>query len=484
MNQLEIQNDFAKWRKAPFDANSGFLFLDQRNDQQIKETKVVVGFSGGIDSLVASYLLKKRGLQCLAVGIVFVNKEEIKEKLDNYHKKLAEKAKSHLSLSAAKKSSSSNKIDDLLFLKDSCSADNLPQLREICDQLGISFYGVNAVDEFDDEIFDRLVSKRIGGETFNPCVFCNNLKIEILLRKAHALKADFISTGHYAKIIRIGHSDKMVPRFNILKGHDFENDQSFLLGRLNQEHLSRTIFPLAELRRVEVEKVAQRISTSIKIGVRRNWKNICFLSNGSIKEFLEIKSPERLRLKGPIIVKKTQMTVGDHSGIHQYEVGDNNLQATTNRSTLMNIDSTLTVLALQTPNKILVGLKDEAMSMGCSVKKLHLSPDIELTKSLEVFIQLDFKHHEQMKGGLILGRLILKNNGMGLLEFSTPLYYLCRGDFLVFYSSREISAKILGSGFVDYLGEMHFLNKTHKLDPIKIDDMGRPIGAKVNPFKF
>ncbi|MDC0255989.1 hypothetical protein OAK75_13915, partial [Bacteriovoracales bacterium] len=159
-----------------------------------KKQKIVIGMTGGVDSTVAAYLLKKQGFD--PIGISF-----------NFYQEDAGKSLQGDSLA-------------------SCQIVDLGRVQNICETIEIPFYGVNAADIYKEKILDRVLTARLSGIAFTPCVYCNVLKFDLLLEKAKKLGVEMIATGHYAKVVK----NIKTGKFMLISANDKENDQSYYLS--------------------------------------------------------------------------------------------------------------------------------------------------------------------------------------------------------------------------------------------------------------
>ncbi|MCL4543295.1 MAG: tRNA 2-thiouridine(34) synthase MnmA, partial [Chloroflexi bacterium] len=161
-----------------------------------------------------------------------------------------------------------------------CSLESVRDARRVCDLLDAPHYVLNVEDTFKEHIVDRFVTEYVAGRTPNPCVRCNqHIKFDALLSRALALGADFIATGHYA---RVEHDPN--GRARLLRGCDRQKDQSYALCRLNQQQLQRSLFPLGALTKPQVRSLAGEFG--IEIAEKPESQELCFVTSGSYRDFL------------------------------------------------------------------------------------------------------------------------------------------------------------------------------------------------------
>jgi tRNA-specific 2-thiouridylase len=234
--------------------------------------KVVVGMSGGVDSSVAALLLKRQGHE--VVGLFMKNWED--DDSDEY-----------------------------------CSTrQDLVDAAAAADVIGIELEAVNFSAEYKDRVFAEFLREYSAGRTPNPDVLCNaEIKFRAFLDHALRLGAAKIATGHYAKI------DSSSAPLRLLRGTDTAKDQSYFLHRLSQEQLSRVVFPVGELEKREVRRIA--LEAGLPNHAKKDSTGICFIGERPFREFLNRYLP---RLPGPIKTPDGK-TIGEHIGLAFYTIG-------------------------------------------------------------------------------------------------------------------------------------------------------------------
>jgi tRNA-specific 2-thiouridylase len=228
--------------------------------------KIVVAMSGGVDSSVAAALLKEEGHDVIGITMQI--------------------------WPGGKESSC-------------CSLSAVEDARRVANKLGIPYYVLNFKKIFKKKVMDYFISEYECGRTPNPCVKCNqHIKFDALLEKAKALGADFLATGHYAKI------EKIAGRYILKKGIDPKKDQSYFLHSLNQEALSRTIFPLGDLTKQEVRKIAKKLK--LKVADKEESQEICFVED-NFGKLMSAKEGKIVDIEGKVL--------GKHKGYQLYTIG-------------------------------------------------------------------------------------------------------------------------------------------------------------------
>ena len=246
--------------------------------------RVIVGLSGGVDSAVSAYLLKKQGYD--VIGVFMKNWDS---QLNN----------------------------DVLGNPDN-DAPYCPQeedfkdAKKVADTLGIEIHRVDFIKEYWDHVFTYFIDEYKKGRTPNPDILCNkHIKFKAFLDYAKTLGADYIATGHYASVEHHPDGESIM-----LKGLDHNKDQTYFLCQLSQEQLKTTLFPLGELEKPEVRKIAHEIN--LPIADKKDSTGICFIGERDFREFLKNYIPAK---DGQMVDIETGNAVGTHQGIMYYTIG-------------------------------------------------------------------------------------------------------------------------------------------------------------------
>lgn len=238
------------------------------------QQRVVVGLSGGVDSAVTAYLLKQQGYD--VVGIFMKNWED---------------------------------DDDSAY----CSSNiDFIDAAAVADVLGIEIEHVNFAADYKDRVFAEFLREYSAGRTPNPDVLCNaEIKFKAFLDHAMRLGAEKIATGHYARV----RQDPATGLFELLKGLDHTKDQSYFLHRLNQQQLSKTLFPVGELKKTEVRRIADEIG--LPNAKKKDSTGICFIGERPFREFL---NRYIANAPGPIKDERGRV-IAQHVGLSFYTLG-------------------------------------------------------------------------------------------------------------------------------------------------------------------
>src|SRR5256712_1719763 len=234
--------------------------------------RIVVGMSGGVDSSVAALLLKRRGFD--VVGLFMKNWEEDDD--DEY-----------------------------------CSTrQDLIDCASVAEMIGIELEAVNFSAEYKERVFGAFLAEYSAGRTPNPDVLCNaEIKFKAFLDHAVALGAKHIATGHYARV------RESAGRFELLKAVDSAKDQSYFLHRLTQAQLARVMFPVGDLRKTEVRRIARE--AGLHNFAKRGSTGICFIGERPFREFLNRYLPKK---PGAMRTPEGRI-VGEHIGLSFYTIG-------------------------------------------------------------------------------------------------------------------------------------------------------------------
>lgn len=237
------------------------------------ETRIVVGMSGGVDSSVTALLLKQQGYD--VIGIFMKNWDDTDE-------------------------------------FGVCTAEqDAEDVRRVCEQIDIPYYTVNFEKEYYDKVFAYFLEEYKRGRTPNPDVICNReIKFGEFLNKALDLGANYVATGHYARVVE----DAGV--FKLLRGIDNNKDQTYFLNALNQEQLSKALFPIGHLPKPEVRRIAEE--AGLYTAKKKDSTGVCFIGERNFKEFLSNYLPAQ---SGQMIDIVTGEAKGQHDGLMYYTLG-------------------------------------------------------------------------------------------------------------------------------------------------------------------
>lgn len=249
-----------------------------------KSKPVVVAMSGGVDSSVASVLLKNKGFDVIGITM---------------------KTWGFMEVGGAPKHESG-----------CCSLDAIFDAKSVAVQYGFPHFTVDFTEQFKKAVIENFIDEYLQGRTPNPCVICNReVKWGDLIKEADKLGAYYIATGHYAKIV----FDPQNNRYKLKSDFNNKKDQTYALWGLTQEYLARTIFPLADLTKEEVRRLANEFN--IRPANKPESQEICFVADNDYSRFLSEKFQEMgIKIpKGDLVYRGKK--VGEHKGIPYYTIG-------------------------------------------------------------------------------------------------------------------------------------------------------------------
>lgn len=363
---------------------------------------VVAAMSGGVDSAVTAALLKQEGYDVIGITLQIWQEH-------------AEQGK----------------------YGGCCSLGAVEDARRAAAKIGIPHYVLNFRDYFADKVIDKFVAEYSRGRTPNPCVECNrSVKFDELLRHAQDLGADYLATGHYARIRR----NEVTGRHELLRAVDLEKDQSYALYTLTQAQLSKTLMPLGHLSsKQETRRLAAE--WGLALADKPDSQEICFVPREGYVAFLKEKAPFTARPGR--IVDTDGKTLGEHPGIAFFTVGQR-------RRLPANPDGPLFVLSLDAEtNTVVVGREADLYADGLIASNCIWSslPDLENAgEPLAVYAKIRYN------GALSRAR-IQPGAEAGTVEarFKTPQRAVTPGQSAVFYNGAgtEDGQVVVGGGIIE-----------------------------------
>lgn len=362
--------------------------------------------SGGVDSSVAAALLKEKGFEVIGVTMCF--------------------------------SAYGGNLEDPVRKKTGCcSRQGIEDARRVAHKLGIRHYVVNMQKALEERVIQDFCREYLLGRTPNPCVLCNQyLKFGALLDKAKALDAQFLATGHYARIT------KTPSGFLLRKAKDLKKDQSYFLYRLNQAQLKHVIFPLGSYTKEEVRGLAGKFG--LPVAGKKASQEICFLPGDDYRAFLRNRIDKEM-LAGPIIDTQGKI-VGRHKGIAYYTTGQRE-----GLGIAKGYPVYITRIDPET-NSIYIGSKEEASSKGFLAKDLHFAIKAPVKKKIALKVKIRYNHQEAEADLFSYGNKATGHKAVvwppiakAKVIFKKPQFAVTPGQSAVFYDKN----RVIGGATID-----------------------------------
>jgi len=348
--------------------------------------RVAVALSGGVDSSTTAFLLQEAGYEVIGITMRLWSEE-------------ATLGKQH----------------------HSCpSMQNIHDAEQVCQILGVPFKIINLENEFKQHVIDYFCQEYIRGRTPNPCIACNRyIKFGVLLNHALSLGADYLATGHYA---RVEYHDNA---YHLLKGVDQNKDQSYMLYTLGQETLSRVLFPLGNHFKSEVQELARQ--KGLPIAGKPSSQDICFIAT----DYGSFLSQHFAATPGEITNSQGKV-LGRHRGTAFYTVGQRHGLG------LTTIEPIYITRIEPDKNRLIVGSKEELYSSGLTATAVNWVSGKAATEPLAVAVKIRYRSPE-------VAAIVYPDNDSVKIKFNQPQPAVTPGQAVVFYQDNEV----LGGGTIE-----------------------------------
>lgn len=352
----------------------------------MKRPKVVVGMSGGVDSSVAAYLLKEAGYEVIGVTMQIWQKEDRETEEEN---------------------------------GGCCGLSAVDDARRVASMLEIPYYVMNFREEFHDQVIRYFMEEYLAGRTPNPCIACNRyVKWEAMLRRSLQIGADYIATGHYARVERLPNG-----RYAVRRSVTAAKDQTYALYNLTQDQLAHTLMPVGDFEKEEVRRIADRIG--LAVAHKPDSMEICFVPDQDYARFIRENSGREIP-QGNFVTEDGRV-VGRHRGITHYTVGQR-------KGLNLSLGHPVFVTEIRPEtNEVVIGDGSQVFSdrLVCSGLNFMSVPDFE--DDFPVVAKIRYNHRGT--------KAVVKRIGQDLAEviFEEPVRAVTPGQAVVFYDGDYVA---------------------------------------------
>ena len=356
--------------------------------------KVVVAMSGGVDSSVAAAILTQEGYQVIGVTMQIWPSDKQASEVDRFG--------------------------------GCCGFGAIDDAKRVAYKLGIRHYVINLRDIFSQKVIADFCQEYSLGRTPNPCIRCNRyIKFDALLERAKGLGADFVATGHHARIEK----DEAKGRYLLKKGIDQRKDQSYVLYPLTQEQLGHTLLPIGHFTKQRVREIAGELG--LPVAAKPESQEICFIPDDNYPRFLKEYIPQAVK-PGPILDEQGS-TLGEHRGILFYTIGQR-------KGLGISAKEPLYVTAInQERNAIVVGSKQAAYGNELIASGLNWITIARLEQPRTVKAKIRYRHKEAEAAIAPL------DENKVYVKFKEPQMAITPGQAIVFYDGDTV----VGGGTIE-----------------------------------
>ena len=307
--------------------------------------KVVVGMSGGVDSSVAAWLLKEQGYDVIGVTMQIWQDEDNEVQEEN---------------------------------GGCCGLSAVDDARRVASSIGIPYYVMNFKQEFQKNVIDYFTKEYLNGRTPNPCIACNRyVKWEALLQRSLSIGADYIATGHYARIDKLSNG-----RYAIRRSATLAKDQTYALYNLTQEQLAHTLMPVGNYSKDKIREMAEEIG--LQVANKPDSQDICFVPDGDYATFIEENADAPIH-QGNFVTPDGKI-LGKHKGIIHYTVGQR-------KGLGLALGYPAFVLEIRPEtDEVVIGTYEESLTHTLRANELNFMSVEDITEPIRVFAKIRYNH--------------------------------------------------------------------------------------------
>lgn len=355
---------------------------DIAQNRDNSDKRVVVAMSGGVDSSVAAGLLVAQGFD--VIGVMMRLYSEPSQGSETKHNRC-------------------------------CTPDQMADARKVANQLDIPFYVLDTQEYFYNTVVQPFINGHVAGQTPNPCIACNRtVRFDFLLKHALALGADYLATGHYARV------SKTAEGYRLKKAIDDDKDQSYVLHVLGQYELARVKFPVGDYTKSEVRALAEQLE--LPVASKSESMDLCFLADGDYRRFLAENAADSFH-PGPIKTLAGS-EIGQHQGLGHYTIGQR-------KGLGVSVGQPMFVVKKDmTKNILILGTREEATRKRLIAQHVNWISGFEPTGPIMAEVKIRYR------ANLVPAIITALEDENASVEFEAPVFGITAGQGAVFYQGE------------------------------------------------